>query len=134
MSIKLRPHHLLCTQGYSGKGYNQEFIENTNRITQTLRTEQETEVEIVFSTDDMCSQCGRRLGEDLCKDNEKVKRFDRKVTEYFGIEEKTYIYQQVTAKINAGMTEAIMADICRDCGWYPVSSCRKNILKEAAEQ
>ena len=26
MSIVLRPHHLLCTQGYSGKGYDNDFV------------------------------------------------------------------------------------------------------------
>ena len=24
--IHLRPHHLLCTQGYSGKGYDENFV------------------------------------------------------------------------------------------------------------
>ncbi|MDD7224175.1 MAG: DUF1284 domain-containing protein, partial [Lachnospiraceae bacterium] len=30
--ITLRPHHLLCTQGYSGKGYSDDFVENMDKI------------------------------------------------------------------------------------------------------
>ncbi|WP_328223074.1 DUF1284 domain-containing protein [Faecalicatena contorta] len=57
MRITLRPHHLLCTQSYSGKGYDDTFVENMNRITQKLRTEEQTPVDIVFSTDSLCLCC-----------------------------------------------------------------------------
>ena len=36
MGIKLRPHHLLCTQGYSGKGYSEEFVEHMNEVVAML--------------------------------------------------------------------------------------------------
>ena len=32
MSIVLRPHHLLCTQGYSGHGYSEAFVEHMNPL------------------------------------------------------------------------------------------------------
>ncbi|MGN1145301.1 MAG: DUF1284 domain-containing protein [Acetatifactor sp.] len=128
MQIKLRPHHLLCTQGYSGKGYNQEFVENMNEIVRRLRTEKATEITVVFSTDDLCAHCPNMVGTDLCTSQEKVKRFDRKTAEYFGLEEKTYIYQELIQKINSQMTSQRMDDICDGCQWYPVSSCKRNIL------
>ena len=37
MSIVLRPHHLLCTQGYSGHGYSEAFVEHMNDIVHQLR-------------------------------------------------------------------------------------------------
>ena len=33
----MRPHHLLCTQGYSGKGYSQEFVRNMDHWVKRLR-------------------------------------------------------------------------------------------------
>ena len=128
--MRLRPHHLLCTQGYSGKGYSDDFVANMTRITNRLRSGDNAVVDIVFSTDDMCSKCPKMLGVDLCEQNEKVKRFDRKVIEYFGVEEKSYIYQDIIRDINAKMTSAMMDDICFDCNWYPISACKKNILGE----
>ena len=64
---------------------------------------------------------------DLCRENEKVKRFDRKTVEYFGLEEKTYVYQELTARIRSHITPEILEDICGGCSWYPVSACRKHL-------
>lgn len=128
--MKLRPHHLLCTQGYSGRGYSHDFVENMTAITTHLRRDDNAVVEIVFSTDDICSKCPRMVDVDLCESQGKVKGFDDKVITYFGIEEKCYIYQDVVREINAKMTLSIMDDICSECEWYPVSACRKNILGE----
>ena len=127
--MKLRPHHLLCTQGYSGRGYNEDFVENMTSITTRLRNDDNVVVDIVFSTDDICGKCPRMIGNDLCVSNEKAKCFDQKVIDYFGIEEKSYIYQDILREINAKMTTDMMDDICGDCEWYPISACRKTIIK-----
>ncbi|MCL2620428.1 MAG: DUF1284 domain-containing protein [Defluviitaleaceae bacterium] len=126
--MKLRPHHLLCTQGYEGKGYSEDFVENMDAITSHLRNSRDAMVEIVLSTDDICNKCPLMIGEDLCETNEKVKTMDRKIVNYFGIEEKNYIYNQIINKINTNMTTTIMDDICGDCGWYATSACKQNIL------
>jgi hypothetical protein len=81
--MKLRPHHLLCTQGYSGKGYNEGFVENMTAITNYLRSDESVSVEIVLSTDDIFSKCPKMLGVDFCEDNDKIKRFDKKVLMLF---------------------------------------------------
>ena len=93
MSIVLRPHHLLCTQGYSGHGYSEAFVEHMNDIVHQLREVPGTKVQLTFSTDTLCSCCPNKLGTDLCDTQEKVKRYDRKTVEYFGLEEKEYDYQ-----------------------------------------
>jgi hypothetical protein len=126
--MKLRPHHLLCTQGYSGKGYNEAFIENMTLIVNYLRNDANPTVEIVFSTDDICTKCPRKLGENLCEHNEKVNHFDSKVVFYFGIDEKEYDYRDLVKEINSKMTLSMMDDICRGCEWYPMIACKKTIL------
>ena len=127
--VRLRPHHLLCTQGYSGRGYDDAFVENMTAITNYLRGGEKAHIEIVFTTDDICSKCPHMVKEGVCKRNAKVKRFDQKVIDYFGIKENRYIYQDLIEEINAKMTSKMMDDICSDCEWFPVSSCKKNILK-----
>lgn len=128
--MRLRPHHLLCTQSYSGKGYNDTFVDNMNLLTARLRSEKSTPIELVFSTDDLCACCPHMLGTDLCEFNENVKRYDAKVIEYFHLKEKTYIYQDITRKIREGMTPEMLEDICGGCSWYPVSACRKVLTGE----
>lgn len=127
--MRLRPHHLLCTQGYSGKGYSDDFVQNMTAVTDRLRGEEGLAVELVRSTDDICARCPKMLGVDRCEDNEKVKRYDQKVFDYFGLEEKSYIYAELIREISAKMTPAIMDDICGDCAWYPVSACRARLSR-----
>lgn len=125
--IYLRPHHLLCTQGYSGKGYSDGFVAHMNEVVDTLRNQPGAKITLTFSTDTLCSCCPNKEGEDLCESQEKVKRFDQKTVDYFGLEEKEYVYQDLVRKIDEKMTEEMLADICEGCSWYPVSACRKNI-------
>ena len=115
MELKLRPHHLLCTQGYSGKGYDEAFVAHMDQIVHRLRSEEKTPIRLVFSTDELCSCCPNRLGEDLCKSNKKVKAFDAKTAECFHLEEKTYIYQDLIKEIRKTATPEMMDYICSEC-------------------
>ena len=128
MGIKLRPHHLLCTQGYSGKGYSDGFVEHMNEIVAMLRREEPTVIDLTFSTDTLCSCCPHMQAVDNCETNEKVKRYDRKVVEYFQLEEKEYIYQELVKQIRENITPEMLEDICEGCNWYPISACREKIL------
>ena len=101
--IHLRPHHLLCTQGYSGKGYDENFVAHMNEVVHELRNVPGTRIMLTFSTDTLCSCCPHKEGEDLCDTQEKVKRFDHKTIEYFGLEEKEYVYQDLIREIDEKM-------------------------------
>ncbi|MEM1081404.1 MAG: DUF1284 domain-containing protein [Pseudomonadota bacterium] len=53
MTVRLRPHHLLCTLTYSGEGYSEPFIENFNNIIDRLAAGET--VQIVNGPDDICA-------------------------------------------------------------------------------
>ena len=125
--VKLRPHHLLCTQGYSGKGYSDGFVSNMDKVVDYLRYDENPRVELVFGPDVLCEDCPNRVEEVLCSTQEKVARFDAKTVEYFGLEEKEYGYREIVEEIDGKITEEILADICQGCSWYPISSCRRKI-------
>lgn len=131
--LRLRPHHLLCTQGYGGKGYDAAFVAHMNEVVSYLRGDPEARIRLTFSTDDICTACPRRLGEDLCRDQKKVKAFDNRLTECFGLREQVYRYQELVNVIDAQMTETLLSRICAGCGWYPVSACREKICKAAGK-
>ncbi len=63
MSIVLRPHHLLCTQGYSGKGYDNDFVAHMTDVVHQLRDVPGTTIRLTFSTDTLCSCCPNKLGD-----------------------------------------------------------------------
>ena len=101
-----------------------------DEVVAALRNQPGTKIKLIFSTDTLCSCCPHKEGEDLCDTQEKVKRFDQKVVDYFGLEEKEYSYGELVNRIDAEMTEEMLADICEGCSWFPVSACRKNICKK----
>ena len=53
MTIRLRPHHLLCLLTYVGKGYSPAFVANYNRIAQRLSDGEG--IVVVVGPDDICA-------------------------------------------------------------------------------
>ncbi|WP_045392328.1 DUF1284 domain-containing protein [Falsirhodobacter sp. alg1] len=53
MTVKLRPHHLLCFLTYVGKGYSPAFVENYDRIASRLTAGED--IAIVDGPDDICA-------------------------------------------------------------------------------
>jgi len=53
MTVRLRPHHLLCVLTYVGKGYSPAFVANMTRIAGRLGAGEA--VEIVEGPDDICA-------------------------------------------------------------------------------
>lgn len=53
MTIRLRPHHLLCLLTYAGKGYSAPFVANYDRI--AARMSQGEDILIVEGPDDICA-------------------------------------------------------------------------------
>ena len=132
--IKLRPHHLLCTQGYSGKGYSDDFVSNMDNVTKKLRSDPNALVEIVFSTDILCNDCPSKLSGGTCISEDKVLRFDKGVINVLELDEGVYSYQELISRLDeylsSGIEDEHLKAICGDCEWYPVSSCWKNIKKK----
>ena len=126
--IRLRPHHLLCTQSYAGRGYDDAFTANMDRIVTRLREERGLIIDLVFSTDDICTVCPRMLGEDHCVSNKKVKHIDERMIHHFGLLEKPYVYDVLTSHIRALLTAEMFEDICSSCNWYSMDLCRSPLL------
>jgi uncharacterized protein len=54
VTIRLRPHHLLCMLTFAGKGYSPDFIANFDRITAQIASGNQT-IELTFAPDDICA-------------------------------------------------------------------------------
>lgn len=129
--IRLRPHHLLCTQGYSGNGYSDNFVSNMNEVVERLRTNKDEQIEIVFTTDNLCKSCPSKLSDGICESDSKVLHFDQGVIDALNLTEGTYSYQELISKLDtyltSGKEDERLKEICGNCNWYPVSACWKNI-------
>lgn len=122
--IKLRPHHILCIQNYKGRGYSLEFTQNMDKIVERLKHNSKEEIEMIFSTDDVCSNCPNKQGEDLCISNYKIKLIDNKVIEYLDLKEAVYEYDYLVKLLKKTINKNSFRDICGECEWYKKGLCK----------
>ena len=81
MSLRLRPHHLLCMLTYVGKGYTPEFTANFTLLLSRIAAG-EREIEITDGPDEICQPL---LSTPDCHcHNESVRRRDRQASEDLG--------------------------------------------------
>jgi len=131
MKIYLRPHHLLCIQGYKGHNYNDIQKHNWKIITNLLKTNSETDIFFVNGKDDLCLNCPAQMSLTKFRCNEKnVAELDKKVKNLIGIEEgKKYLYHRLFKKINEIMTPEKHEALCKDCVWWQKGLCKDTFKK-----
>lgn len=118
MTLRLRPHHLLCTLGYVGNGYSENFIKNMDYITSELNSNTPLLIQLSINTDDICICCPKKIDENACIENSSVLEYDKRVLEVFGINEQVYEYSYLLSKIKSISTENNLYYICGDCSWH----------------
>jgi uncharacterized protein len=81
MTIRLRPHHLLCMLTFAGKGYTPEFVRHFESVVSRIATGQEP-IEIIEGPDEICSSL---LAQADCHcDNASVKLRDQQAAGAIG--------------------------------------------------
>lgn len=120
MHVNLRPHHLLCTRAFKGKGYSPAFVENMRRIIDCMKAG--AEIALIAGADDICAACPERIG-NRCRSEAKVAAFDKAVITHFPLERKRYPYTEIENLITVRLTEAVYELICGNCEWQRTGVC-----------
>ncbi|MGP1431603.1 DUF1284 domain-containing protein [Treponema sp.] len=120
MNLNLRPHHLLCTRAFRGKGYSPAFVENMSRVIAEIKNG--ACITLTAGFDDICAACPEKEGS-VCKSEEKVQTFDARVLERFHLERKTYSYTELEHCITEYLDEASYEYICCNCEWRQTGVC-----------
>jgi len=121
--MKLRPHHLLCIQKYTGKGYDESFSAHMNELVCRLKADPNEEIRLVEGTDDVCAACPHAAG-GRCAAQEKVDRMDRGVLRALGL---SYEQRGSWRALSLAAVEKVLqtegfGQICADCQWMAL--CR----------
>lgn len=130
--LQFRPHHFLCTLGFEGKGYSEEFVRNFSRIADALRASEEgdrTPIRVVPGSDSICDPCPNRLGE-TCESELRISALDRAHAAILGL-----VGGQV---ITWGAAKRLIAEkmsvedhhrACAPCSWRALGVCEAALVR-----
>lgn len=133
MSFRFRPHHFLCTLGFEGKGYSDEFVRGFQLIADHLRKRgiegDETQIEVVESTDSICQPCPNRQGS-LCATEEKIRALDEAHMKVLDIRDGDVLtWGEAKKKLAEKMTVEAHHKACAPCAWRSLGLCEAALRK-----
>lgn len=124
--MKLRVHHILCTNLYRGLGYDGDFCRNMTEKVLCLRSDLGQEILLVAEPDDICKHCPNLRENDYCANGDNhVCVKDRALLAPLHLEEgKTYSFSELEQHARDYLTESVFLESCGGCEWYKQGVCR----------
>lgn len=126
MTVRLRPHHLLCLLTYVGRGYSNAFIENYDKIAKRLSDGED--ILIVAGPDDICAplldddepHCWRNsiLLRDKAAQNavSDILEMPIEVGVQFSLDNETLV------KMRDAFAQGTIRQACTRCEWHDLCS------------
>ena len=126
-TVRLRPHHLLCLLHYTGRGYDEAFTAQMDRLSNDLRERPETEIVLRPGADCLCEHCPNLLC-GVCTSG-KPDRYDAAVTRLCGLYDGEAIsWQKAAEDVRENIIgHGLMKEVCGDCEWAEL--CQKSDRK-----
>lgn len=114
--LKIRAHHLLCTENFVGEGYSDDFSKNMAKVIGQLKNN--PKVKLLADLDDICGPCPENLGT-KCENDDLVKSYDRKVLESLNLSEGEIYFWADIRKLACDIIFAKnrREEICGECQW-----------------
>lgn len=127
LQMNLRPHHLLCTQKFTGHGYDADFTAHMQSIVSELAENPGTQITVVQGCDELCKMCPNNLN-GACSSLEKVDFMDSAVLSVCGLSCGENIpWAKGAAKARELIFETEeFHNICSRCQWFEL--CRSTKL------
>lgn len=131
-AIRLRGHMLLCLQGFRGKGYSEDFVQNLVRIHKELAENPQLFIEVVESPDDVCQACPH-LSPSGCMmkgetSEQEMQAQDRHVLSLLELKSGSRVsWSEILKRIQASIKGSDLPSICGQCPWLPLGYCREGI-------
>ncbi|TMU84933.1 DUF1284 domain-containing protein [Bacillus sp. BHET2] len=130
----LRGHHLLCTHGFKGMGYSDDFVKVMSDITEELRNaELDFPIQVVQAFDDACQACPHK-GKSECEksedSNDHVLSLDSRVLHHLGLKNGGIYMKSELINLTAERVKPTDLDhLCEGCSWLQYGVCKEGINK-----
>ncbi len=125
--LRFRPHHFLCTLGFEGKGYSNEFVRNYAAIAALLRETgaegDSTPIRVEPAADSICTPCPNRDGQG-CLSGEKISKLDHAHAQILGLNSGDVLtWGEAKALIRERMSLEAFHSACAPCSWKSLGVC-----------
>ena len=125
-SITFRPHHFLCALGYQGKGYDDAFTENMDRVVADGLHQDGGENTLIIVTrqaDIICGPCPHRRGKG-CASQEQINKLDTRHAERLNlIDGETLSWGAAKERIALKVKKGDLSTLCEGCQWLELGLC-----------
>jgi uncharacterized protein len=134
VTLRLRPHHLLCALGYRGKGYSDAFTANmTALVTDGLHADPSTEIEVIGGLDAICAPCPSNLGQ-TCIKQDRIAALDARHAARLGVQPgERLTWAEARQRIRAHVAPGDLSQLCAGCQWLELGLCEAALRALHAE-
>jgi uncharacterized protein len=126
MTVRLRPHHLLCLLTYAGKGYSSAFVANYDLISKRLSGGED--ILVVDEPDDICApllnddepHCWRKSVRD--RDKQAAQDIGRLLNLSVSEGSRLMLEPALIERMRARFAHGETRSACTGCEWFELCS------------
>ena len=132
MTVRLRPHHVLCSIGFEGRGYSSPFIANMSQVIDgQLRAPGGEAITIAFTAqaDSICAPCPNRVGMG-CAKGEVIEGLDGRHAAALGIAAGDRLsWGACLDRVVETVRPDDLDHLCAGCGWLAEGMCKSALAR-----
>lgn len=136
MTVRLRRHHILCSVGFEGRGYDDAFTANMGHIVCGQLRAAGGEAVVVHITeiaDSICAPCPRRLGLG-CRDQDKIDALDAAHGAALDLRPGDRLtWGKCLERVRERVAPDDLDVLCRGCSWLSGGMCKAAVARLGAE-
>ncbi len=129
--LTFRPHHVLCTLGFEGKGYSPAFVANYASIKKALTPT--TRIQIRDGLDHICQACPHQRG-DTCAKESLIQALDTRHRHALQLQNTCYPWQTLVNKVVTHIQPHHLDRLCQGCTWLALGVCKGAVQRLQAEK
>lgn len=131
-SITFRPHHFLCSLGYQGKGYDDDFTANMDHVVSHGlhgNDGDDTVITVTHQADVICGPCPHRRGTG-CASQEKIDGLDRRHAHALHLKSGDVLtWGAAKQKIARFVNKGDLSTLCQGCQWLDLGLCEDALAR-----
>ncbi|NSX55850.1 DUF1284 domain-containing protein [Parasulfitobacter algicola] len=130
--LRFRPHHFLCSLGFQGKGYSNDFTANMTAIVMgKLRSVggDDVMIKVTGQADDICAPCPKRR-DTFCTSQDRIDALDARHSAALNLRNGDQLtWADAKSRIRENVRPDDLDQICAGCEWLGLGVCKAAVKR-----